>query len=257
MARMVAEPPVVEARCNASFRRCLIAPTMRLRTAPASRNRTSAFAGWTFTSTSAETHSTNKAATACRSGEEVEIGAPERAGERLVAHRAPIDEQELLRGVRPAIGRQARSTKSRKPSRRASSATELALKSSPSAWRSRSAKPSSPAPAAGQSKGDPISVPKENRTSGAAIASRLTVSAAAKASARSDLRNLSLAGVAANRSRASTRAPVAQAQGSIAALIPSSTRSLRPCGEPALRVRISSRDTEAIEAAPRRGSQKS
>ena len=40
-------------------------------------------------------------------GQEVEIGASERAGERLVAHRAPVDEQELLRGVRPAIGRQA------------------------------------------------------------------------------------------------------------------------------------------------------
>ena len=68
MARIVAVPPVVEARCSASFRRCLIAPTMRLRTAPASRKRTSAFAGWTLTSTSAASHSTNKAATACRSG---------------------------------------------------------------------------------------------------------------------------------------------------------------------------------------------
>ena len=29
MARIVAVPPVVEARCKASFRRCLIAPTMR------------------------------------------------------------------------------------------------------------------------------------------------------------------------------------------------------------------------------------
>ena len=41
-------------------------------------------------------------------GEEIEIGAPERAGERLVAHRAPVDEQELLGGVRPTIGRQPR-----------------------------------------------------------------------------------------------------------------------------------------------------
>ena len=40
-------------------------------------------------------------------GQEIEIGAPERAGERLVAHGASVDEQELLRGVRPAIGRQA------------------------------------------------------------------------------------------------------------------------------------------------------
>ena len=41
-------------------------------------------------------------------GQEIEIGAAQRAGERLVAHRPPVDEQELLRGVRPAIGRQAR-----------------------------------------------------------------------------------------------------------------------------------------------------
>ena len=52
----------------ASPRRCLIVPTIRLRTAEASRKRTSAFAGWTLTSTCAGSHSTNKAATACRSG---------------------------------------------------------------------------------------------------------------------------------------------------------------------------------------------
>jgi hypothetical protein len=40
-------------------------------------------------------------------GQEVEIGASERAGERLVAHRSPVDEQELLGRVRPAIGWQA------------------------------------------------------------------------------------------------------------------------------------------------------
>ena len=93
-------------------------------------------------------------------------------------------------------------------------------------------KPASPRPQAGQSKPEPRSVTNENRTSGAAIARRLTASAAASASARSDLRNLSRAGVTANRSRASTRAPVAQPQGSIALLIPSSTRSLSPCGAP-------------------------
>ena len=40
-------------------------------------------------------------------GQEIEISAPERAGERLVAHRPPIDEQELLGRVRPAVGGQA------------------------------------------------------------------------------------------------------------------------------------------------------
>ena len=39
--------------------------------------------------------------------QEIEIGAAQRAGERLIAHRAPVDEQELLGGVRSAIGRQA------------------------------------------------------------------------------------------------------------------------------------------------------
>ena len=108
MARIVAVPPVVEARCSASFRRCLIAPTIRLRTAAASRKRTSAFAGWTLTSTSRgiafDEQSRDRMPVG---GQEIEIGAAQRAGERLVAHRAPVDEQELLRGVRPAIGRQA------------------------------------------------------------------------------------------------------------------------------------------------------
>ena len=74
------------------------------------------------------------------------------------------------------------------------------------------------------------------------------------ASARSDFRNLSRAGVAANRSRASTRVPDDAAQGSIAPLTPSSTMSLKPFAEPAQRVRISSRDTEAIDgsASPRK-----
>ena len=60
--------------------------------------------------------------------------------------------------------------------------------------------------------------------------------------------------MAANKSRASTRAPNGDAQGSISLLSPSSTRSFRPIGAPTLRVRISSRDTEAIEgsASPRK-----
>ncbi len=55
-------------------------------------------------------------------GQEIEIGAAQRAGERLVAHRAPVDEQELLGGVRPAIGRQAHpagETQRRRAARRA------------------------------------------------------------------------------------------------------------------------------------------
>ena len=99
-----------------------------------------------------------------------------------------------------------------------------------------------------------MSVVNEKRASGAAIASRLTMSDMAVASARSDFKNLSRAGVAAKRSRASTRAPSGAAQGSIAPLIPSSTTSFKPVGAPPMRVRISSRDTEAIEgsASPRK-----
>ena len=41
-------------------------------------------------------------------GQEIDVRAAQRAGERLVAHRTPVDEQELLGGVRPAEGRQAR-----------------------------------------------------------------------------------------------------------------------------------------------------
>ena len=40
-------------------------------------------------------------------GQEIEVGPAQRARERLVAHRPPIDEQELLGGVRPAVSRQA------------------------------------------------------------------------------------------------------------------------------------------------------
>ena len=40
-------------------------------------------------------------------GQEIEVGPAQRAGQRLVAHRPPVDEQELLGGVRPAEGRQA------------------------------------------------------------------------------------------------------------------------------------------------------
>ena len=97
-------------------------------------------------------------------------------------------------------------------------------------------------------------VMSEKRTFGLPSASRRTTSATACASARSDLRNFSRAGVATKRSRASTRVPTGPAQGATALFAPSSTRSLKPVGAPAVRVRISSRVTEAIEgsASPRK-----
>ena len=60
-------PPVVAAWCSAPCSACLIAPTIRPRTSPPSRKRTSALAGWTLTSTSRGSHSRNSATTACRS----------------------------------------------------------------------------------------------------------------------------------------------------------------------------------------------
>ena len=136
--------------------------------------------------------------------------------------------------------------------RRASS--ELAAKSSPSACLSRSAWAPSPAPAAGQSKPEPMSVENEKRVSGWLSARRLTMSATAWASALSDFKNLSRAGVAAKRSRASTRVPERLAAGLNRALGPVFDTSLRPVAAPAARVRISSRDTEAIDgsASPRK-----
>ena len=99
-----------------------------------------------------------------------------------------------------------------------------------------------------------MSVAKAKRVSGWLSARRFTASAAACASLRSDFRNLSLAGVAAKRSRASTLVPIPPAQGSIGPFAPSSTTSLRAVGAPCARVRISSRVTEAIEgkASPRK-----
>ena len=39
--------------------------------------------------------------------QEIKVGRAQGAGERPVAHRPPVDEQELLQGVRPGEGRQA------------------------------------------------------------------------------------------------------------------------------------------------------
>ncbi len=235
-------------------------PTTRLLTTAASRKRTSALAGWTLTSTSLGIALDEQGRDRMPvGGQEIEVGPAQRARERLVAHRPPIDEQELLGGVRPAEGRQAdpagepRAVASRvEPDRIQAEvvAERLAQPLSEALLRRR--------PAAGQSNDEPMSVANEKRACGAAIASRLTASAAASASDRSDLRNLSRAGVAAKRSRASTRAPTGAAQGSIDALSPvldhepqARRRALpRGCGFRAATPRRS-------RAAPRRGSRRS
>ena len=144
----------------------------------------------------------------------------------------------------------------RMPSRAASTLSASATNASPSAWRSRSRSPASPAGQAGQSNAPPRSLMKEKRTPGLASARRRTTSAQACASARSDLRNFSRAGVAANRSRASTRVPAGWDMGRSALFAPSSTASANAASAPWARLRISSRDTEAIDgsASPRKPS---
>ena len=79
------------------------------------------------------------------------------------------------------------------------------------------------------------------------MASRRTVSRTASASARSDFRNLSRAGVAKNRSRTSTRVPSVPEAGVTSPFAPASTTIRRACGASASRETISSRATEAIE----------
>ena len=85
------------------------------------------------------------------------------------------------------------------------------------------------------------------------MASLFTTSATAWASARSLFRNFSRAGVAANRSRTSTRVPCAKDAGAKAPTSPNSTRRRDPCSPSRGRDRISSRATEAMEgrASPR------
>ena len=131
---------------SASFRRCLIAPTIRPRMAAASRKRTSALAGWTLTSTSSARIRRTKPRPRAGRGAGNRDTRPERAGERLVAHRATVDEQELLRGVRSAVGRQAHPAGEPSAVAPRVERDRIRAKSSPSAWRSRSVKPASPAP---------------------------------------------------------------------------------------------------------------
>ena len=108
MARIVAVPPVVVARCSASFRRCLIAPTMRLLTTAGVAKAHLGFRRMDVDVDLARIALDEQGRDRVPvGGQEIEIGPAQRAGERLVAHRPPVDEQELLGGVRPAEGRQA------------------------------------------------------------------------------------------------------------------------------------------------------
>ncbi len=189
------------------------------------------------------------------SGQEIHVGRAHRAGEDLVAHGAAVDEHELGERVRPAVGRQADPpfephALARRLERERICGEVVAERLAQPLRAARLAR-------AGQPASRRESRYRSRRRSGSPgwlSATRFTISATAWASLRSDFRNLSLAGVAANRSRASTRVPTAPAQGSTGLFAPSSTTSFKAVGAPSVRVRISSRETEAIDgsASPRK-----
>ena len=127
----------------------------------------------------------------------IRIGAADDADQKLVAHRAAVDEQILPERIGAAVRRQSGIAldhdavafgahldgvqhgiprRARRPSARAV--------------------PRAPGSAAGQVTGARSSLPSVKATSGRLIASRRTTSRTASASLRSDLRNFSRAGVA-------------------------------------------------------------
>ena len=262
MARIVAVPPVVEARCSASFRRCLIAPTMRPRTGAGV-----AEAHFGFRRVDVDVDLRRIAVDEERrdrmpvARQEIEIGAAQRAEQRLSRTGAPVDEQELLRRVRPAIGRQARpGRRAASPRARASSGTEFAAKSSPEQpGASRSAKPASP-----DACGRPVEARaevgrrSEKRTSGAAIASRLTASADGQR-----LRPVGFEELEPRRrggeqvARPRPACPRRAAPGATALLRCRPRPEAEPVGAPgASRVRCRAAPPRRSRAAPRRGSRR-
>ena len=153
--------------------------------------------------------------------QEIEIGATQRAGQRLVADRPPIDEQELLRRVRPAEGRKPHPA------------------GKPRAFASRIEPDRICREVVAKRLAQPLGEARFALTCGRPVEGRADVGCERKAHVRRRYCGalhrigrgkrfspigleefLSLAGVAAKRSRASTRAPTGAAQGSIALLIP-------------------------------------
>ena len=141
------------------------------------------------------------------------------------------------------------------PSRDASRSSELAAKSSPSACLSRSAGPASPAPAAGQSKPEPISVENEKRASGWLSARRLHDVGhrlGLGSVGFQELEPCGRGGEEISRLDPRARGLAAGLTGLFKPVLDDEPAS--PSARPAGRVRISSRDTEAIEgsASPRK-----
>ena len=99
-----ASATVVEARWPALAIAWRSAPTIRPRTSDASRKRTSAFAGWTLTSTFRRAVEEQRHHRVAIARQKILIRATHRAGEQLVAHRPAVDE-EILVARRGAVER--------------------------------------------------------------------------------------------------------------------------------------------------------
>ena len=135
-------------------------------------------------------------------------------GEQLVAHRAAVDEDDIAR----AHWRGARSAGPRSPT----AASPRARRRPAGRSRGNRGREPGSAGSAGRSRpsraglivetGEAVAAEREAHA-GLAMARRLTTSATACASARALFRNFKRAGVAANRSRTSTRAPRGSAAG--------------------------------------------
>ena len=125
---------------------------------------------------------------------EIAVSGAHGAEQELVLHRAPVDEQKLLRGVRPVQSRQSGKARDDTPSRSPDTGTASTMNSRPMMRPRRCNRPS--APAASRGKRSPLRSPVVSVKPyfGCAMARRLTTSETAWFSARSDLRNLRRAG---------------------------------------------------------------
>ena len=143
----------------------------------------------------------------------------------------------------------------RAPSRSPATATAERVNSAPKIRSSREARAAvrSP-PSAGRLSRRRLPSVTTKPIRGCAMASRCTASTAWPTSVACALRNFSRAGVAKNRSLASTRVPAACATGAGSALCPAVTSSDQPASSPGRRVAIESRETAAMDgrASPRK-----
>ena len=182
-----------------------IAPTISPRTRPGSRKRTSALAGCTLTSTSAGSSVRNSTVDRIAvARQHVGIGAADRAGDQLVAHRPAVDIGILLQRVGAVEGRQ-RDVAGEPHAFALGVDGDRVVGEVGADHLGDARKPAVGVSPVGGRSSVVRSVPDSvKRTAGKAIAMRLTTSVMAEPSARSLFMNFSRAGVAKNRSRTST-----------------------------------------------------